>query len=439
MAKPVVAIVGRPNVGKSTLFNRIVGHRIAIEENTPGVTRDRLYGEAEWLNRAFNVIDTGGIELYTDDQIIKQVREQAQLAIEEAHVIIFVVDAQTGLTPPDEEIAQILHKSDKPVVVAVNKVDHPKQRDELFDFYALGFGDPYPVSGAHGKGIGDLLDKVVSHFPQDLGQEYGEDVIRIAVIGRPNVGKSSIVNAILGEDRVIVSPIPGTTRDAVDTLFSRNDQQFVLIDTAGMRKKGRVYEKTEKYSVLRALRAIERSDVVLMVLNAEEGILEQDKRIAGYAHEAGRGLIIVVNKWDAIQKDDRTHSQFIKQIRQELHFIDYAPILFVSAKTKQRINTILPKVQEVAEQHAFRLPTHLVNELLMDAIAYNPPPTKKGRKLKIKYGAQVSVKPPTFVLFVNDKELMHFSYERYLINKIRETFPFEGTPLKLLIRQNERV
>jgi GTP-binding protein len=435
MARPVVAIVGRPNVGKSTIFNRIVGERMAIEENTPGVTRDRLYAQAEWLNTAFNIIDTGGIDLYSEDELLKQVREQAELAIEEAHVIIFVVDAQTGLTPPDEEIARILHKSDKPVVVAVNKVDHPKQKEELYDFYALGFGEPFPVSGAHGKGFGDLLDQVVRYFPDGDEEEYGDDVIRIAVIGRPNVGKSSLINALLGEERVIVSPIPGTTRDAVDTVFSKDDQMFVLIDTAGMRKKGKVYEKTEKYSVLRALKAIERSDVVLMVLNAEEGILEQDKRIAGYAHEAGRGMIIVVNKWDTLEKDDRTHSQFTKQIRQEFHFIDYAPILFVSAKTKQRIHTILPKVRDVAEQHALRIPTHLFNELLYDAIAFNPPPTKKGRRLKIKYGTQVSVKPPTFIIFVNDKELMHFSYERYLINKIREAFPYEGTPLRLLIRQ----
>lgn len=435
MARPVVAIVGRPNVGKSSVFNRIIGQRMAIEENIPGVTRDRLYGLAEWLNRQFNIIDTGGIELDGEDELIQQVREQAELAINEAHVIIFVVDGQTGLTPADEEIARILHKSDKPVVVAVNKVDHPNRQEALYDFYALGFGDPYPVSAAHGRGFGDLLDEVIRHFPQTEEGEYDEDVIRIAVIGRPNVGKSSLVNALLGEERVIVSPIPGTTRDAVDTPFSRDGERYVLIDTAGIRKRGKIYENTERYSVLRALRAIERSDVVLMVLNAEEGIREQDKRIAGYAHEAGRAVIFVVNKWDAIEKDDRTHGRFVQEIRQAFHFMDYAPILFVSAKTKQRLHTILPKVKEVAEQHAMRIPTHLFNDLIFEAVALNPPPSKKGRRLKIKYGTQVGVKPPTFVLFVNDKELMHFSYERYLINKIREAFPYEGTPLRLLIRQ----
>lgn len=435
MARPVVAIVGRPNVGKSSVFNRIIGQRVAIEENTPGVTRDRLYGLAEWLGRQFNIIDTGGIDIYSDDELLQQVREQAELAIREAQVIIFVVDGQTGLTPADEEIARILHKSNKPVVVAVNKVDHPNQREVLYDFYTLGFGEPFPVSAIHGTGFGDLLDQVIHHFPSTDDEDYDEDVIRIAVIGRPNVGKSSLVNALLGEERVIVSPIPGTTRDAVDTPFIRDGEKYVLIDTAGMRKRGKIYETTEKYSVLRALKAIERSDVVLMVLNAEEGIIEQDKRIAGYAHEAGRAVIFVVNKWDAIEKDDRTHGQFVKEIRQAFHFMDYAPILFVSAKTKQRLHTILPKVKEVAEQHAMRIPTHLFNDLILEAVALNPPPSKKGRRLKIKYGTQVGVRPPTFVLFVNDKELMHFSYERYLINKIREAFPYEGTPIRLIIRQ----
>lgn len=435
MAKPVVAIVGRPNVGKSTIFNRIVGERVSIVEDTPGVTRDRLYSSAGWLNHEFNIIDTGGIELDDEDQILRQVREQAELAIDEANVIIFMVDAKTGLTPADEEIARILYKTKKPVVVAVNKVDNPKQRDAIYDFYALGFGEPVPISGAHGTGLGDLLDKVAESFPEQEEEEYDDDVIRIAVIGRPNVGKSSLVNALLGEERVIVSDVAGTTRDAIDTLLERDGQSFVLIDTAGMRKRGKVYEKTEKYSVLRAMKAIERCDVVLMVLNAEEGIREQDKRIAGYAHEAGRGMIIVVNKWDAITKDERTHTMFTRQIRDHFQFIDYAPILFVSAKTKQRMHTILPKVQEVAEQHALRIPTHVLNDLLMDAVTLNPPPTYKGRRLKIKYGTQVSVKPPTFVLFVNDPELMHFSYERYLINKIREAFPYQGTPIRIFIRQ----
>lgn len=435
MAKPIVAIVGRPNVGKSTIFNRIVGERISIVEDIPGVTRDRIYGEAEWLNHQFSLIDTGGIELEEQDEIFQLVREQAEIAIDEADVIIFIVDAKTGLLPADEEVAKLLFKSGKPVVLAVNKVDHPNQLENIYDFYSLGLGEPFPISGAHGSGLGDLLDEVVKHFPDREEEEYAEDVIRVAVIGRPNVGKSSLVNALLGEERVIVSPIAGTTRDAVDTFLTFDDQEFVLIDTAGMRRRGKVYEKTEKYSVLRALRAIERADVVLVVLNGEEGIIEQDKKIAGYAHEAGRGVILVVNKWDLVKKDERTMKEFTDKIRHHFHFLDYAPILFVSAKTKQRIHTILPKVVHVAEQHAMRIQTHIFNQIIADAVTSTPPPMDKGKRLKINYGTQVSVKPPTFVLFVNDPELLHFSYERYLKNKIREAFPFEGTPIRIIVRK----
>lgn len=435
MSKPIVAIVGRPNVGKSTIFNRIVGERISIVEDIPGVTRDRIYSSAEWLVHQFNLIDTGGIEIDGEEEILKLMREQAELAIAEADVIIFMVDAKAGITAADSEVSKMLFKAKKPVVLTVNKVDNLKQMDEIYDFYTLGFGEPFAISGAHGTGIGDLLDEVVKHFPEEQEEEYGEDVIRVALIGRPNVGKSSLVNSLLGEQRVIVSPVAGTTRDAIDTPLVRDDQKFVLVDTAGMRKRGKVYEKTEKYSVLRALKAIERSDVVLMIINIEEGIIEQDKKIAGYAHEAGRGVILVVNKWDAIEKDDKTMKEFTQELRDHFLYLSYAPILFVSAKTKQRIHTILPKVKEVAEQHSMRIQTHILNDILSDATAITPPPSDKGRRLKVNYGTQVSTKPPTFVLFVNDTELMHFSYERYLSNKIREAFPFEGTPIRIFVRQ----
>jgi GTP-binding protein len=435
MSKPIVAIVGRPNVGKSTIFNRIVGERISIVEDIPGVTRDRIYSSAEWLVHQFNLIDTGGIEIDGEEEILKLMKEQAELAIAEADVIIFMVDAKAGITAADSAVSKLLFKAKKPIVLAVNKVDNLKQMEEIYDFYTLGFGEPFAISGAHGTGIGDLLDEVVSHFPEEQEEEYGEDVIRVALIGRPNVGKSSLVNSLLGEERVIVSPVAGTTRDAIDTPLFIDDQKFVLVDTAGMRKRGKVYEKTEKYSVLRALKAIERSDVVLMIINIEEGIIEQDKKIAGYAHEAGRGVILVVNKWDAIEKDDKTMKEFTQELRDHFLYLSYAPILFVSAKTKQRIHTILPKVKEVAEQHAMRIQTHILNDIISDATAVTPPPSDKGRRLKVNYGTQVSTKPPTFVLFVNDTELMHFSYERYLANKIREAFPFEGTPIRIFVRQ----
>ncbi|GAA3405246.1 ribosome biogenesis GTPase Der [Paenibacillus hodogayensis] len=435
MARPIVAIVGRPNVGKSTIFNRIIGDRLAIVEDKPGVTRDRIYGIGEWMGTSFSVIDTGGIEIDGADEMLKSIRMQAELAIEEADAIVFMVDGKAGLTGSDSEVAQMLYRAKKPVILAVNKVDNLKRQDDIYEFYTLGFGDPIGISGSHGIGIGDLLEAVVTNLPEKEEEQYGEDTIRVALIGRPNVGKSSLVNAILGEERVIVSDQAGTTRDAIDTPFERDDQKFVLIDTAGMRKRGKVYETTEKYSVMRAMHAIERADVVLVVINGEEGIIEQDKHIAGYAHEAGKAAIFVVNKWDVVEKDDKTMQQFSQKIRDHFLFMTYAPIAFVSAKTKQRLHKLLPIVVEVSEQHAMRVQTHLLNDVVSDAVAMNPPPTDKGKRLKINYATQVSVKPPTILLFVNDPELMHFSYERYLENRIRAAFRFEGTPIRLFTRK----
>lgn len=435
MSKPTVAIVGRPNVGKSTIFNRLVGERIAIVEDKPGVTRDRIYSSSEWLNKEFNIIDTGGIEI-SEEPLMVQMRNQAEIAIEEADVICFVVNGREGITAADEEVAQMLFRSKKPIVLGVNKIDDPSMHDRLYEFYSLGIGEPMPVSGSHGLGFGDLLDEIVKNFPTDTGDEYDEDTVKISLIGRPNVGKSSLVNAILGEERVIVSDIPGTTRDAIDTPFQRDGQDYVVIDTAGMRKRGKVYESTEKYSVLRAMRAIERSDVVLVVINGEEGIIEQDKKIAGYAHEAGRAIILVVNKWDVVEKDDKTMKEFEEKIRDEFAYLTYAPILFLSAKTKQRLHHLLPLVNEVSENHNMRVATHLLNDLIVDAVAMNPTPTdNKGRRLRINYATQVAVAPPTFVLFVNDPELLHFSYRRYLENRIRDTFQFIGTPIRIIARK----
>jgi GTPase len=436
MVKPVVAIVGRPNVGKSTIFNRIVGERISIVEDIPGVTRDRIYSSGDWLTHEFNIIDTGGIDI-GDEPFLEQIRQQAEIAIDEADVIIFLTNGREGVTAADEEVAKILYKSKKPVVLAVNKIDNPDMRDQIYDFYALGFGEPFPISGSHGLGLGDMLDEVAKSFPQGKGNDYADDMIKFSLIGRPNVGKSSLVNALLGEERVIVSDIAGTTRDAVDSIYTYHGQQYVIIDTAGMRKKGKVYESTEKYSVLRALRAIERSDVVLVVLNAEEGIIEQDKKIAGYAHEAGRAVIIVVNKWDAIEKDEKTMNVFEQKIRDHFQYLDYAPIVFLSAKTKKRVLNLLPKINEVSENHALRVQTTVLNDVIMDAVAMNPTPTDNGRRLKIFYTTQVAVKPPTFVVFVNEPELMHFSYERFLENRIRDAFGFEGTPIKIFARERK--
>lgn len=436
MANPVVAIVGRPNVGKSTVFNRIAGERISIVEDTPGVTRDRIYAKSEWLGQPFNLIDTGGIDM-GDEPFLAQITEQAQIAIDEADVIVFVTSVKEGVTDADEKVAKILYRTDKPVILAVNKVDNPELRSEIYDFYSLGFGDPMPLSGTHGIGTGDLLDKVCQAFPKDGAKEQ-DDSIKFSFIGRPNVGKSSLVNAILGENRVIVSNVEGTTRDAIDTKFVAEDgTEFTMIDTAGIRKKGKVYENTEKYSVLRAMRAIDRSDVVCVVLNAEEGIREQDKHVAGYAHEAGRGIIIVVNKWDTLKKDNHTMKEFEKTIRQEFQYLSYAPIVFVSAKTHQRLEQLPKLIERVNHNHERRISSAILNDVIMDAIAHNPTPTDNGRRLRVYYATQVATKPPTFVVFVNDPELMHFSYERFLENQIRAAFDFEGTPIHVIERRRK--
>ncbi|EOI00497.1 GTPase Der [Enterococcus moraviensis ATCC BAA-383] len=436
MANPTIAIVGRPNVGKSTIFNRIAGERISIVEDTPGVTRDRIYATGEWLGREFSIIDTGGIDL-SDEPFMDQIKHQAEIAIEEADVIIFVASGREGVTDADELVARILYRSNKPVILAVNKVDNPEMRNDIYEFYSLGLGDPFPISGSHGLGIGDVLDEAVKHFSTEI-EEEDEDTIKFSLIGRPNVGKSSLINAILGEERVIVSEIEGTTRDAIDTRFeSENGQKFLMIDTAGMRKRGKVYESTEKYSVMRAMRAIERSDIVLMVLNAEEGIREQDKKVAGYAHEAGRGIIIVVNKWDTVEKETNTMRDFEEEIREEFRYLDYAPIIFVSALTKQRLNKLPELIELVSMNQNLRIPSALLNDVVMDAIAINPTPTDKGKRLKVFYGTQVAIKPPTFVIFVNEEELMHFSYARFLENQIRKAFTFEGTPIKIIPRRRK--
>lgn len=432
MAYPVVAIVGRPNVGKSTLFNRIAGERISIVEDTPGVTRDRIYAPAEWLGTEFRMIDTGGIDM-GDEPFLTQITQQAEIAIDEADVIVLVASAPEGVTDADEKVAKILYRSKKPVILAVNKADNPEVRETVYDFYALGFGDPYPVSGAHGLGLGDLLDEIVKNFPTDDGAPK-DDSIRFSLIGRPNVGKSSLVNALLGEERVIVSDIAGTTRDAIDTKFTANDTRFTMVDTAGIRKRGKVYENTERYSVMRAMRAIDDSDVVLVVLNAEEGIREQDKRVAGYAHEAGRGIIILVNKWDTLKKDNHTLTDFENLIRAEFQYLSYAPILSVSAKTGQRLDQLPALIKRVATNHKQRVQSATLNDVIMDAIALNPTPSDNGKRLRVYYATQVAVAPPTFVVFVNDPKMMHFSYERFLENQIREHFDFEGTPLHLIER-----
>ena len=437
LANPIVAVVGRPNVGKSTLFNRIAGERISIVEDTPGVTRDRIYAHAEWLGKHFSMIDTGGIEI-SDQPLLTQIRQQAEIAIDEADVIIFVADVENGVTDADEQVARILYRSNKPVVLAVNKVDNPERRSDIYDYYSLGLGEPYAVSSVHGIGMGDLLDAVIKEFPDNAAND--EDAsIHFSFIGRPNVGKSSLVNAILGENRVIVSNVAGTTRDAINTQFETADgQKFTMVDTAGIRKKGKIYENTERYSLMRSMRAIDDSDVVLVVLNAEEGIRELDKHIAGYAHEAGCGVIIVVNKWDTLkEKDHRTMTDFTNLIRQEFQYLSYAPIIFVSAKTKQRLNQLPGLIEEVYQHHRQRIQSAVLNDVLMDAIAANPTPTQNGRRLRVYYGTQVATEPPTFVIFVNDPELMHFSYERYLENQIRKAFDFSGTPIHLIKRQRQ--
>ena len=435
--KPLVAIVGRPNVGKSTLFNRIVGKRIAIIEDTPGVTRDRIYGDAEWLTHNFTVIDTGGIEPDSDDIILAQMRRQAELAIETSHVIVFVVDGREGLTAADMEVSEMLRRCKKPIVLCVNKVDHVKYEDTAYDFYSLGIGEPVTISAEQGLGIGDLLDEVCKYFPAIEADEESE-TISIAVVGKPNVGKSSLVNALLGQERTIVSNIPGTTRDAIDTPFKYNGKDYVLIDTAGIRRKRAVGdENVERYSVIRSLAAIRRCDVALIVIDAEQGLSEQDVRIAGYVHEEGKASVVIVNKWDLIEKDTHTVEKFKKDILTDLAFMSYVPMLFISAKTGQRVQRVMESVNTVLEQASTRITTGILNDIIGEAVTMSEPPFVKGRKLRIFYSTQASIKPPTFIIFVNDAELMHFSYRRYLENYIRKSFKIDSVPIRLIIRNRE--
>ncbi len=440
MAKPIVAVVGRPNVGKSTLFNKLVGKRISIVEDTPGVTRDRIYAECEWLNRSFMLVDTGGIEPNTDDVLLSQMRRQAEMAIERADVIILVTDIQCGVTAADQDVATMLQKSGKPVVLCVNKVDSIGEvPPEFYEFYNLGLGDPIPVSSVHGHGTGDLLDAVFAHFPEEMEEEYGEEVIRVAIIGKPNVGKSSLVNRLAGEERVIVSDIAGTTRDAVDTYVENEYGRYVLVDTAGIRRKSRVTENVERYSVLRSYIAVDQADVCLILIDATEGFTEQDSKVAGYAHEQGKGCIVVVNKWDAVpDKTDRTMQEFVNRLRVDFSFMSYVPFLFISALTGQRVNRLYELINDVAAQNALRVSTGALNDLLANATARMQPPSDRGRRLKIYYITQASTKPPTFVAFVNRKELFHFSYQRYLENQIRDTFGLTGTPVRFLVRERDR-
>ena len=433
---PTVAIVGRPNVGKSTIFNRIVGDRVSITDDEPGITRDRIYAKAEWLTRQFHIIDTGGID-FNDTPFIHEIKSQTEIAIDEADVIIMVCDIRSGITDDDLYIARMLYKAEKPVLIALNKADDVSLVDTMYEFYSLGLGDPIPVSGAHGIGIGDLLDQVVHLLPVKEAVEYEEDRIKLCLIGRPNVGKSSLFNALIGEDRVIVSNIEGTTRDSIDSPFTYGGQDYVLIDTAGLRKRGKVYENAEKYSVLRALSAIERSDICLVLIDAETGIRDHDKKIAGYAIDAGKAVMLVVNKWDTVEKDTNTMNKWKKEIEVEFQFVTFAPILFLSALTKQRIHTIFPEIQTVYENYSRRVQTSVLNDVLLDAFYVNPPKPHNGERVKLFYATQVASKPPTFVLFVNDENCMHFSYERYLRNRLRESFHFEGTPIKIILRKRD--
>lgn len=432
---PVLAIVGRPNVGKSTIFNRLVGERISIVEDIPGVTRDRIYATGEWLGNKFRIIDTGGIDM-SDEPLMDQIRYQADIAMEEADVILMMTSSREGVTNEDEHIAHRLHRTNKPVILAVNKTDNPEQRQEVYEFYSLGLGDPVPISGSHGTGLGDLLDRIIAAFPEDKLSAEEEDTIHFSFIGRPNVGKSSLVNAILKEERVIVSDIEGTTREAVDTHFvNEAGRKFTMIDTAGIRKRGKVWENTEKYSVMRSMSAIDRSDIVCVVLDAETGIIEQDKRVAGLAYEAGKGIIILVNKWDAVDRSGNKFEEFTKKIREEFQYLSFAPILFVSAETGQRLNRLPELIEQVYDNRQLRVQSSILNDVIADAVAMNPTPTDKGRRLKVYYMTQVSINPPTFVVFVNDVELMHFSYKRYLENQLREAFYFEGTPIHIIVRE----
>ena len=435
MAKPLVAVVGRPNVGKSTFFNKIIGKRIAIVEDTPGVTRDRIYGDAEWLDHHFALVDTGGIEPMKEDIISTQMRRQAELAIETADVIIFMVDGREGITAADEDVAEMLRRSGKPIVLAVNKVDHPKFEDAAYDFYALGIGNPITISAEQGLGLGDLLDEVVAYFPK-YDKEYESDAINIAIVGKPNVGKSSLVNALLGYERTIVSNISGTTRDAIDTPFTWNDNDFVLVDTAGIRRKRAIEDETiERYSVIRSLGAIRRADVVLIVIDAAEGMSEQDVRIAGYVHEEGKASVVIVNKWDVIEKDTHTMNEFKKKLYSDLAFMSYVPMLFISAKTGQRVNKVLEMAKYAYDQNSMRISTGTLNDVISEAITVTEPPSDKGRRLKIYYATQFATNPPTFALVVNDPNIMHFSYQRYLENYLRKSFGLDATPIRLKVRQ----
>lgn len=439
MSKPVVAIVGRPNVGKSTLFNYIAGRRISITEDTPGITRDRIYAEAEWRGRKFTLIDTGGIEPHTEDYIKKMMLRQVEIAVETADVIVFLLDMKSGLTSADYDVAVMLRKTEKPIVVAVNKVDNVGELPpEAYEFYNLGMGEFYPISSINGLGIGDLLDAIYEHFPEEPHEEEDEDIINVAVIGKPNVGKSSLINCILGEERVIVSNIPGTTRDAIDTLVERNGKKYNFIDTAGIRKKSKIEENVEKYSVIRSWTAVDRSDVCIIMLDANEGVTEQDTKIAGYAHEQGKACIIAVNKWDSVNKETGTLEKMRKDILKELEFMNYAPVVFISAKTGQRVDRLFELVDFVFDQASFRVQTGMLNDVLNEAMAMVQPPSDKGKRLKIFYITQAGIRPPKFILFVNDIELMHFSYERYLMNTLRSNFGFEGTPIQFILREKNQ-
>lgn len=436
MSKPIVAIVGKPNVGKSTFFNYVVGQRISIVEDTPGVTRDRVYGETKWRDREFTLVDTAGIEEETNDIIINQMRKQAEIAINIADVIIFLTDIKQGVTAADKDIALLLKKSKKKIVLVCNKADNfVKESDDIYEFYNLGIGEPMPISAANAKGIGDVLDKIYENLPEKNSNEDDNEIIKVAVIGKPNVGKSSLINRILGEERLIVSNIAGTTRDAIDSYFENEFGKYKFIDTAGVRRKSKIKESIEKFSIMRTLLAIERSDVCLMMIDANEGVTDQDAKIAGEAHEAGKGIILVVNKWDEIEKDNNTTEKFKKEIYNRLSYLTYAPIIFISAKTGQRVNKLYELINNVASQNAMRVPTSVLNQVLNEAIALVQPPTDKGKRLKIFYMTQPSTKPPTFVVFVNDKELFHFSYQRYLINQLRKEFGMQGTPIRLITRE----
>ncbi len=438
MGKPIVAIVGRPNVGKSTLFNRLAGERLSIVDDKPGVTRDRIYADVEWLNHKFTIVDTGGIEPESKDIILKQMRQQAEMAMETADVIVFIVDVKQGLVDADMNVANMLRKTRKPVVLVVNKVDDMRNENlEVYEFYNLGLGTPYPISAGQALGLGDMLDEIVKFFPDEDVEEDDDDAIKVAIIGKPNAGKSSLINKILGEERLIVSDIAGTTRDAVDSPLIVDGQKYIFIDTAGMRRKSKIEDGIERYSIIRAVAAVERCDVAVLLIDASEGITDQDTKIAGIAHERGKAAIIAVNKWDKIEKDDKTMNKFVKDIESELKYMPYAPMLFISALTGQRVNRLFEMVKMVSENHALRISTGLLNDVVIEAVAMNQPPADKGKQLKIYYVTQVSVKPPTFVIFVNDRELMHFSYLRYLENQIREAFGFKGTPIHFIVRERK--